>query len=633
MHVVVHQIDGVATLRALPLAAGLLVASARRDSELAKAVTFTLGHERLDPDESVERMGQPDVLAFSSYVWNERHSLELARRARARFPGAFVLFGGPSVPRRPARAAAHLREHDFIDALAFGEGERSFVELCRALLAGGDLATVPGLALARRGSPDGALLTGERPRIADFEATGSPYLDGTFAALVTAGAQPDAAIVETNRGCPFACTFCDWGQAIQSRVRELPRERLEGELDWIAAQGIPYLYIVDANYGIRKRDLAIVRGIGERRARTGSPAYVFFHLTKNAEERHLELVHALVSAGVGTHLALSAQDFEPRVLRAVKRDNIRLDRALGLRRACHEAGIPTLNELILGLPEQSYDSFSRSMVRAVTPYPLDAFNLYLARLLENAEMSEPDQRERYGIVSRWLAMASFHHEALEHVQELEEVVVATAALPPGDWKRAHAFGYFLAAAHNLGLLDVVLRVVWHTDELDPRDFVERLLSHLTQRSSPITSTLQRYANAVADGVAMVLPHAATGRHLWPVEDAVALEVVLDRETFFADVADFVAVEHPEHTLLADAVTFQRFVTPALGDGAERELVLGHDVAAWRPGHGAPARGRVRYGWSPSPTLVSAQGAQAFLTQYLALRHARVPTGCLERVGS
>jgi len=52
---------------------------------------------------------------------------------------------------------------------------------------------------------------------------------------------------------------------------------------------------------------------------------VFFHLTKNATERHLESVLALREAGIGTHLALSAQDFEPRVLEAVKRDNIRLD--------------------------------------------------------------------------------------------------------------------------------------------------------------------------------------------------------------------------------------------------------------------------------------------------------------------
>lgn len=608
MRVVVHQFDGVATLQALPLAAGLLVASARRDPLLASRVTLDVASARVAPDAAAERSTGADVLAFSTYVWNERYSLEVARRARASFPGRFVLFGGPSIPREGRRAARYLREHPFIDALAFGEGELVFREVLGALDGGQSLDDVPGLALQRREHPEGAVLTAPRTRIADFEPTGSPYLDGTFDGLLAAGARPDAAIVETNRGCPFACTFCDWGQAIQTRVRELPRERLDQELDWIAEQEIPYLYIVDANYGIRKRDLSIVQGIGERRLRAGNPRYVFFHLTKNAHERHLALVQTLKNAGIGTHLALSAQDFEPRVLAAVKRDNIRLDRALDLRRACHEAGIPTFNELILGLPEQTYASFARSMVRAVTPYPLDAFNLYLARLLENAEMAEDGYRERHGIESRWLKIASFHHERPEHVQELEEVVVATRALPIEDWKRAYAFGYFLAALHNLRLLDVVLQVVWRSNSIDPQGFVERLLAHLQARGSELAGVLARHAAAVVGGEAMVLPHPATGEHLWPVEDALLLSVMLDREGFFSAVEELVLRDHPDDGSLHAALSHQRLITPGFGAGARR-------------------------GWSPHPTLSAAEDVKSFVTRYLALVHARIPTGQLAREGS
>ncbi len=376
----------------MPLAAGLLVASARRDPAIGRAASLSIHTARLDPDAVVASHHPPDVLAFSAYAWNERLSLEVARRARARRPGAFVLFGGPSVPRRPDRAARFLREHPYVDALAFGEGELLFREVLRALLEARPLDGVAGLALRATALPEGALLTAPRARMADFAETASPYLDGTFDGLVTADAPPPAAIVETNRGCPFACTFCDWGQAVQSQVRELPLERLHGELDWIARRQIPYLYIVDANYGMRRRDLDIVREIGRLRAAVGCPRYVFFHLTKNATERHLEVVLALREAGIGTHLALSAQDFEPRVLQAVRRENIRLDRALALRRICHERGIPTFNELILGLPEQTYESFADSVARAVTPFALDTFTLYLARVLENAEMGSAAER-------------------------------------------------------------------------------------------------------------------------------------------------------------------------------------------------------------------------------------------------
>ncbi len=525
MNVVVHQLEGVSTIPALPLAAGLLVASARRDPAIAAAASLSIHTARLDPDAVAGSHHQPDVLAFSAYAWNERLSLEVARHARARQPGAFVLFGGPSVPRRPDRAARFLREHPYVDALAFGEGELLFREVLRALLEGRPLDGVAGLALRATARPEGAMLTAPRARMADFAETASPYLDGAFDSLVTADAPPPAAIVETNRGCPFACTFCDWGQAVQSQVRELPLARLHGELDWIARRQIPYLYIVDANYGMRRRDLDIVREIGRLRAAVGCPRYVFFHLTKNATERHLEVVLALREAGIGTHLALSAQDFEPRVLQAVRRENIRLDRALALRRICHERGIPTFNELILGLPEQTYASFADSVARAVTPFALDTFTLYLARVLENAEMgSAPSARDRHAIETRWVPM---HPTRPPAVAELEEVVVATRRMPVADWRRAFAFGYLLSALHSLRLLDVFLQVAWRAAGVPVRRVVEVLLARMA--AAPPSSALgrihtvvERHADAVLAGEAMALPLPETGDHPWAVEEAVVV---------------------------------------------------------------------------------------------------------------
>ena len=638
MQVVVHQFDGVSTLRAWPLAAGLLVASARRDARIQQTSELSIQTARLDPDAAVEAAGRPDVLAFSTYVWNERYSLEVARRARTRWPRAFILFGGPSVPRRPERSAGFLREYSFVDALAFGEGELAFRETLTALLADCPLDAVAGLALRASARPDGALLTAPRERLRDHDAEASPYLDGTFEAL---GGVPEAAIVETNRGCPFACTFCDWGQATASAVRELPRERLSRELASIARREIPYLYLVDANYGMRRRDLEIVREIGRLKATIGFPRYVFFHLTKNATERHLDVVLALREAGIGTHLALSAQDFEPRVLTAVRRDNIRLDRALALRRICHERGIPTFNELILGLPEQTYDSFAGSVARAVTPFPLDTFNLYLARVLGNAEMATSEYRARYGIVTRSVRMASFHHEAATHpVAEVEEVVVATNTLPVADWRRAFKLGYLLDAAHNLRLLDAVIQVAWRAAGVERRHFIESLASRLATAPqgtalAAIDAVLERYADAVLAAEAMVLPAAQTGDHLWAVEDAVVLAALGAAGRFFDEIAAFVREDLTggDTALLTEAVRYQRLVTPVPGETAERRAELTHDFPGWLAEASSVERSIVpdratSLSWTPVPVLAQARDPRGFLTTYLLLVHARTATGIL-----
>src|SRR5712692_9307013 len=171
MEVLVHQFDGVSTLRALPLAAGLLVASARTDPRVQREAALAIRSGREEPGAAADVCSGADVLAYSTYVWNERYSLEVARRAKARNPGAFVVLGGPSVPRRPERAAAFLREHDFVDALVFGEGELTFRDLLRALLDQRALEDIPGLALRASQRPEGAVFTAPRPRITDLGET------------------------------------------------------------------------------------------------------------------------------------------------------------------------------------------------------------------------------------------------------------------------------------------------------------------------------------------------------------------------------------------------------------------------------------------------------------------------------
>jgi hypothetical protein len=386
----------------------------------------------------------------------------------------------------------------------------------------------------------------------------------------------------------------------------MPRERLTAELEFVAARRIPYIYIVDANFGIRRRDIEIIREIGEIKARTGFPQYVFFHLTKNATERHLEVVMALREAGIATHLALSAQDFEPHVLAAVKRDNIKLERALELRRICHEKGVPTFNELILGLPEQTYDSFARSMAKAITPWPLDSFQLYLARMIENAEMSSPEDRARYGIETRSVLAASFQRaSSVDPVPEMEEIVVGTRAMPVADWLRAFKFGFLLAAAHNLRLLDVVLQMV------DVRECVERLMEMKVAR------VLDTYADAILDGHSMVLPAEGTGDHLWAPEDAVLIAAISDADAFYDEVAAFAPPE---------VVRYQRFVMPAPGDQAVRTAVFTHDFQEWRTS-GKLVRRRTVLAWSPA---IAAEDRKEFVLRFLAAVHSRTPTGHMVR---
>ena len=57
-------------------------------------------------------------------------------------------------------------------------------------------------------------------------------------------------MIETNRGCPYHCTFCDWGTLIYSKIAKLPLERVFDEIDWLSRSGISDVMPADANFGI-----------------------------------------------------------------------------------------------------------------------------------------------------------------------------------------------------------------------------------------------------------------------------------------------------------------------------------------------------------------------------------------------
>ena len=589
----VCQFDG-ALLPALPLAAGLVVAAARSDPALDDRFDFAVHTDRVDAGAAAARLEGARVAAFSGYSWNWRYSLAVGRRLREIDPPALIVFGGPCVPRRPERVRTFLAEHPYVDVLVRGEGEVPFRELLRAIAAGEPLDAVPSLAFRR---PDGSVCeTAPAPRLSDFSGLGSPYLDGTFDALLArSGGPPRTAVLETNRGCPFACTFCDWGQAIQSRVNELPLDRVFAELDWIARRGIPYLYIVDANFGIRPRDPQITRRIGALYRSYGAPAFCHFHLTKNATERNLETVLLLREAGVGCQVALSEQDTDPHVLAAVRRENIRPERSRALRHSMSERGIPTFNELLLGLPGQSLESVRRTLAGAVSPFPGDSFFLYPVRLLENAELASPEQVEQHGLVTVPVVTAEGGG-----VAETEEVVVATRTLEPADWRKAWRFGQLLGAAVNLRLLHLLVHHVAFTRGEDLAGFVDLLLAAMEAAPAgsalaSLDAVLESHLSAIRSGKGLTMPVPTFGVAARDAHEALALTALASGERFFGEVAEVAGRFAPLDAERAELIEYQAFVTPAPGQ-RPAERWFSRDWPAWDAARGrdtlGPAKRRV-----------------------------------------
>jgi hypothetical protein len=256
------------------------------------------------------------------------------------------------------------------------------------------------------------------------------------------------------------------------------------------------------------------------------------------------------------------------------------------------------------------------VVQAITPFPGDSFFLYMTRLLENAELAEPAYRARHGIETRVVPHAS------GFVDEREEIVVATNALPVDAWRAAFGFGYLLAALWNQRLLQTTLHVLRFALGADLAAFVDALLASEQPRLAAVRAELERFSAAILDGVAATLPVDGFGAARREPVEAVCARVLEDAAGFYAEVAGEAAAFGAE---LRDAVAWDAL--QLLGGSAG----FAHDWIDYAARMGScpqpePRPIRVRARAVPLPPAPERR-----LEAFLALGWAKQPRVSVERV--
>lgn len=437
----------------LPYSVGLLQAYAQAHlSEPGRFVFLPPLYKRMLRDEGLAALAGVDIVGFSVYVWNIRRSLMLAQAHKQARPQALIILGGPQVPDR---AEDFLREHPFVDLVTHGAGEEVFRDLLENYPSR-DWRAIAGVSwIDAQGDFHHRPPAARKRDLSDYP---SPFLSGVFDPLLAEHGQWYTPF-ETNRGCPFSCTFCDWGSAIASKVVRFDEQRLWREIAWLGQQRIRSVFCADANFGILPRDVEIAAEMARVRATSGYPQAFQIQTAKNVTERVVEIQKILTRSGLSAAAAISLQSLDTATLRSIKRENISLEAYARMQQECLAAGIFAYTDIIMGLPGESYDSFVSGIEAVIESGQFNKIIFHDATLLPNAELSQPASRARYGLETAEVLVPA-HTVLADGVPELMEIVVATASLPRLDWIRTHVYAWmtaFLFYTHKL--LQLVLLVL------------------------------------------------------------------------------------------------------------------------------------------------------------------------------
>ena len=443
----VYLIDlGTGTDRSLlPLSCGLVKSFAQSIPILSTNLEIDILMLESSLEEVVSEIDDPFCVGIACYCWNFLGSVDISRMIKKKWDCP-VVWGGPQVPSRPHRIQGFMDKYKCVDILVHGEGELTFASLAYKLMMGEDLDKCSGISFR---SGDSVITTPSRDKTRDLSVIPSPYLNGIFDEVLNRyRSNIVGALWETNRGCPFRCTFCDWGSALVNKVNYFDIERVKKEIEWVSRKRIHYVYATDANFGIKvDRDLDISSFFVEQAALRGFPNTLILNWTKNSHKNIVKIADVLLQGGIITNVTLSYQSLNPAVLDAIERDNIKPDYLIELKHEFHERAIPTYSELILGLPEETFESFIEGLESSISTNIYDQTMIYLCCVLENTQLRE--DKEKYGIETRTCAVGLNRRIfKFERFGE-DEIVISTNAMTRKQWEELYEISFMFMALYNL----------------------------------------------------------------------------------------------------------------------------------------------------------------------------------------
>ncbi len=406
------------------------------------------------------------VWLFSNYMWSMDVNIQVSQAIKSHDGRNLTIHGGPSTPEYQQASADFMAAHPSVDISVHGEGEVSITEIFNHIVKSSEgevtyqqdaLAEVTGITF-RDKLLGGLVRTAKRTRMAAPDEVPSPYLSGLFD--VYAG-RVEAAIIESNRGCPFGCTFCDWGSATNQKVRKFDLDRVKDEIEWIGKNKVRVIWIADANFGLYDRDIELSQFIVDTKEKYGYPQEVVVNYTKNSTWRLVEIIKVFTAGGIISQGIISIQTTDEKTLEVINRKNIKTEKYDELTKVFYDLKLPLSTDLMIGLPGITVAAFNNDLQRYID---MDvSVKAYPTQLLPNSPMADPEYIEKYQIKV-----------------DAQDFVISSFSFTEQDLQFMKGMYQIYTMADGYSLLRYVIRYLQWEHDIRAVDFLQDLLQFIQE---------------------------------------------------------------------------------------------------------------------------------------------------------
>ena len=563
----------------LPYAPGCLAAYAWQFESIRQNYSLAGFFFRRDPiKEVIQCLNNPAIVAFSCYSWTFEYSKALAQEIKKLYPMCFIIFGGHSISENNDV----FPSLPYVDVLIYGEGEHPFCSILEALSNNSDFYEIPNIAFRN----DGKIIKTPRLDYPDLEGYLSPYIEGYFDEIMEQNPTSNfCAIVETNRGCPYQCAYCDW--CYSKKMRHFPLEKIQKEIEWCSHNHIEYVFCADSNFGMFKRDLSIAHFVVEMRKQYGYPHIFTVCFAKNSNDTVFEIEKLFYENHLNKAAELAFQSLCDVALKNVNRQNFTLAAFSELIKKYNKNHIPTFTELILGLPGETYESFTQGICSLIEAGQQTSMTVYYCQVYSNALMGNSKYREKYGIQIARVPMNNLHSSlpSEDDIPEFTNMIIATNDMPFQDMIRSIMFCTCVQCFHHIGLLKFFAIYVRQELNVPYLEFYQTLLAYIFSNENTLLgrlfSSFQEQCRDFSNGEWSYY-NEKFGKIGWFLEEGAFLEIVSEFDVFWKEILPFLKSFEIEPSVFKNLCRYQRFLIRLPGqDCVSAEFEFDFDTYFYR----------------------------------------------------